>query len=473
MVARIFINYRREDSTSTAGRLYDRLALSFGRKNLFMDVDHIPPGVDFVKHLNSQVAACNVFIAVIGPQWLEVKNEKGGRRLDDPDDFVAVEIGAALARDIRVIPALVDGAGMPKESNLPESLRPLARRNAIELRNNQFGRDAEALIEKIREAFRNRTLRLRLWRAAAGVVVVALLLGWIVSFIATDRMRTMEQEWLHQVFSTVGAKEDAKQASLAEWRAKAELEELKAKQAAEAEAKAKAEQAERERQVAAKAEDARKATEAAAAEAKAKADQAERERVAAAKAEEERKAKAAEAERQRIAALKAGEERRTAELDRLIADFSEAIRLNPNDVLAFFNRAEAYAAKGYYDRAIPDYTEVIRLGYNSSWATYTLVMQNRAKAYAAIGFYDRAIADYGEVIRHAPKLAIAHYGRGVAYASKGDYLQAIANYSEAIRFDPHYALPFCSRGRAKLKIQDPSGNGDIARAREIDPSSCE
>src|SRR5262249_25944969 len=193
MVARIFINYRREDSTSTAGRLYDRLALSFGRKNLFMDVDHIPPGVDFVKHLNSQVAACNVFIAVIGPHWLDARNEKGGRRLDNPDDFVAVEIGAALARDIRVIPALVDGAAMPKESNLPEPLKPLARRNAIELRNNQFGRDAEALIEKIREAFRNRTLRLYLWRAAAGVVVVALLLlGFAV--ITTDRMRLMDWE---------------------------------------------------------------------------------------------------------------------------------------------------------------------------------------------------------------------------------------------------------------------------------------
>jgi TIR domain len=142
----IFINYRRDDSTATAGRLHDRLAQSFGRKNLFMDVDHIPPGVDFVNHLNSQVAACDVFIAVIGPNWLDVRNEKGDRRLHDPDDFVVIEIAAALARDIRVIPVLVDGARMPKGGDLPESLKQLVRRQAIDLRHAHFGRDAEAML---------------------------------------------------------------------------------------------------------------------------------------------------------------------------------------------------------------------------------------------------------------------------------------------------------------------------------------
>jgi len=73
MAAKIFINYRRDDSTGTAGRLHDRLAQSFGRKNLFMDIDHIPPGVDFINYLNNQVAACDVFLAVIGPNWLDAK----------------------------------------------------------------------------------------------------------------------------------------------------------------------------------------------------------------------------------------------------------------------------------------------------------------------------------------------------------------------------------------------------------------
>jgi TIR domain len=85
MAGRIFINYRRDDSIGTAGRLHDRLAQAFGRKNIFMDVDHIPPGVDFVNHLNAQVAACDVFLAVIGPNWLAAKDDGGHRRIDNPD----------------------------------------------------------------------------------------------------------------------------------------------------------------------------------------------------------------------------------------------------------------------------------------------------------------------------------------------------------------------------------------------------
>ena len=127
MAGKIFINYRRDDSIGMAGRLHDRLAQTFGRDKLFMDVDHIPAGVDFVAHLNSQVAACDVVLVVIGPNWLGAKDESGERRLDNPDDFVAIEIAAALARDIRVIPVLVDGARMPKAeraAGFPEAARP-------------------------------------------------------------------------------------------------------------------------------------------------------------------------------------------------------------------------------------------------------------------------------------------------------------------------------------------------------------
>src|SRR4029453_9644354 len=125
MAGKIFINYRRDDSIGTAGRLHDRLAQAFGRKNLFMDVDHIPAGVDFVEYLNSQLAACDIFLAVIGPNWLDAKNDAGGRRLHAPGDFVAIEISAALARKIRVVPVLIDGARMPDSRELPEPLKPL------------------------------------------------------------------------------------------------------------------------------------------------------------------------------------------------------------------------------------------------------------------------------------------------------------------------------------------------------------
>jgi hypothetical protein len=152
MAGKIFINYRREDSIAIAGRLRDRLAETFGPDNLFMDVDNIPVGINFEEYLKSQVAACDVVLSVIGPNWLNAKDETDHRRLDKPDDFVAIELAAALARDILVIPVLVDGTRMPKASELPVSLRPLALRNAIQVRNTNFGNDAAQLITKMREA---------------------------------------------------------------------------------------------------------------------------------------------------------------------------------------------------------------------------------------------------------------------------------------------------------------------------------
>ena len=114
MTGRIFISYRRGDDQAAAGRLYDRLLQHFDHEQLFMDVDAIEPGVDFVKSLDEQVAACIAFIAVIGPRWLNARNNDGNPRLESPTDYVRVEIESALKRDIRVIPALVDGASMPR-----------------------------------------------------------------------------------------------------------------------------------------------------------------------------------------------------------------------------------------------------------------------------------------------------------------------------------------------------------------------
>jgi TIR domain len=168
----IFINYRRDDSSATAGRLHDRLAQEFGRKSLFMDVDNMPAGVDFVAYLNARVDACDLFLAVIGPHWLDATNATGSRRLDDPEDFVVVEIAAALRRGIPVIPVLIDGARVPKSDELPEPLKLLVRRHAVEVRNAQFRRDADALTEKVHEA-----LRIKRLRRTLQVGLAALLLG--------------------------------------------------------------------------------------------------------------------------------------------------------------------------------------------------------------------------------------------------------------------------------------------------------
>jgi hypothetical protein len=150
-MARIFMSYRRADSGSAAGRLYDHLASHFGRDQIFIDVDAIKPGVDFVDVLENTLAQCDALIAVIGRQWLTVKDKDGKRRLDDPNDFIRLEVETALKRNIRVIPVLVDGAEMPSTADLPETLANLRRRNALTVSNERFSYDVGMLISTVEE----------------------------------------------------------------------------------------------------------------------------------------------------------------------------------------------------------------------------------------------------------------------------------------------------------------------------------
>jgi len=147
--SRIFISYRRGTSSAHAGRLADRLSAEFGGDYVFMDVDTIEPGADFVDYIEEAVGSCDVLIALIGGEWLECRDETGSRRLDDPEDFVRLEVGAGLERDIRVVPVLVEGAVMPRAHELPEPLQRLARRNALEVTDTRWRHDVGRLIETI------------------------------------------------------------------------------------------------------------------------------------------------------------------------------------------------------------------------------------------------------------------------------------------------------------------------------------
>jgi streptogramin lyase len=152
---RVFLNYRREDTSGHAGRLYDALTAHFPAEQVFMDIDTIEPGVDFVEVVEEAVGSCTVLLAIIGRRWLEVTNETGPQRLQDQRDFVRLEIEAALNRKIRLIPVLVQGARMPSEQELPETMRPLTRRNAVELSDHRWRYDTEQLVrvlERIRGA---------------------------------------------------------------------------------------------------------------------------------------------------------------------------------------------------------------------------------------------------------------------------------------------------------------------------------
>ena len=143
---RIFISYRRADSIWPTGWLYSHLASHFGRDDIVRDIDSIEPGDDFSEVISDAVASCDVMLVVIGTRWIGIKDERSRRRLDLPDDFVRREIEAALERDIRVIPILVDGATMPSSEQLPPSLAKLSRRQALDLSPQRFEHDAGRLL---------------------------------------------------------------------------------------------------------------------------------------------------------------------------------------------------------------------------------------------------------------------------------------------------------------------------------------
>jgi len=143
---RIFVSYRREDAAYPAGWLFDRLADRFGKDQVFKDVDSIQLGDDFAEAISDAVGSCDVLLAVIGKQWLTITDEQGLLRLDNPNDFVRLEIETALSRNIRVIPILVEGAQMPRADQLPASLAKLARRNALEVSPNRFTSDTSRLL---------------------------------------------------------------------------------------------------------------------------------------------------------------------------------------------------------------------------------------------------------------------------------------------------------------------------------------
>jgi TIR domain len=143
---RIFISYRRDESAYPAGWLFDRLAERFGFDQVFKDVDSIEMGDDFVEVITNAVGSTDVLLALIGDRWLTITDEHGKRRLDDPNDFVRLEIEAALARKVRVIPILVEGANMPRADELPPSLAALARRQALELSPSRFDFDTSRLL---------------------------------------------------------------------------------------------------------------------------------------------------------------------------------------------------------------------------------------------------------------------------------------------------------------------------------------
>lgn len=143
---KIFVSYRRQDASGEAGRLVDHLQEIYGEDSVFLDVETLEAGLDFVQAIDKALNSCKVFIAMIGPYWANLKDSEGNPRIFHDGDFIRIEIAAALKRNIRVIPVLVNGAVMPTPEQLPEDLQALTRRHAQELSSSRWKYDCDQLV---------------------------------------------------------------------------------------------------------------------------------------------------------------------------------------------------------------------------------------------------------------------------------------------------------------------------------------
>ena len=149
---RIFISYRRSDCQSQANGLHDGLRHRLDSSKIFMDIDSIPPGADFEEHIRQEIEQCDVVLVLIGDEWLDPRPGTGTRRIDEPNDFVRLEIESSLkSAHVRVIPVLVEGARMPQGDELPESVQRLARLHAFELSDSRWTEDIGRLSVQLRE----------------------------------------------------------------------------------------------------------------------------------------------------------------------------------------------------------------------------------------------------------------------------------------------------------------------------------
>jgi tetratricopeptide (TPR) repeat protein len=373
MSGQIFISYRREDSSASAGRLYDRLLVRLPNNQIFIDVD-LDPGIDFVEAIETSVGSCDVLIAVLGKRWLLSSDEEGKRRLDNTEDFVRVEIATALKRNIRVIPVLVDGASMPRSNDLPDDLKLLARRNALEVSHNRFNADFGRLVTAIEKVLQKAEAEHK-WPEKKERLEAQRHENEEKQKLESKRRDGVEGEQ----FELSPRKEDAEDAFNRGNAYVAKSEYGKAISAF---------------------------TEAIRLEPN----------------------YASAYSRRGLAYINGGINSPEVKIDwdKVISDFTEAIRLKPDEISSYRMRALAYFEKNEYDWAIRDYASLIRLKPDDR-DTYF----NRGSTYMNMKEYDKAVRDYGEAIRLNPNFALAYKNRGDAYKIQGELDKAKADFAKA------------------------------------------
>lgn len=217
---KMFISYRRDDSSGYAGRLYKDLSARFGAKNVFMDIDTISPGTDFEETVKVGVGSCDALIAIVGKRWI-VGSDVKERRLNNPNDYVRLELSTALKREIHVIPVLVQGATMPQEQDLPDDLKELVKRQAIEISDARWDYDVKRLIvslergrpylERLVSYFPTLTLKSTVYLVILGIVIsaaVILLKVKVTPPLTRDPINANEETENHNTGGAAEPRED-------------------------------------------------------------------------------------------------------------------------------------------------------------------------------------------------------------------------------------------------------------------------
>lgn len=206
-MTRIFISYRRSDDPGSVGRVHDRLRLAYGERAVFRDIDSIPAGTRFAALIAEQMASCDVLLIIIGPDWLNVTDSRGERRLDQPEDSVRTEIEFGLRRaattsDLRIMPVLVGGASIPEPTQLPESIRSLLEWDAAKLRDDSFDDDFDKLVGEVG----GRHWRPLLLRGLVAAVCVAAIVATVIFFTRLTTTPSREAGPMSGAFNIAVAK---------------------------------------------------------------------------------------------------------------------------------------------------------------------------------------------------------------------------------------------------------------------------
>ena len=431
-MACVFINYRRGDTSGEARALFNELVAIRGKDSVFMDVDTIALGRDFRQVVRERVETCDLMLALVGRDWTTVTNSSGKRRLEDSNDFVRLEIAAALKRDIPVIPVLVQGAAMPAAEQLPEEIKDFAYRNGFELSHSRWESDLQEMLKRLgllsepgqpaspekvnptvtespnapsktsahgtgeNQIQKASPAKARYIGMAAAALAVVLGTGGLVYYKnAADENARLEQARQEKVKAEAEAQrkaaDEAEKQRVAEAERKA-AEEARKQRLAEAEAERKRlAEAEAERKRLAQLEAERKRLAQAEAESK-RLEQAEAERQRLARAEAERKRLAEEAERKRLADAEAERQRRADASSEKQRQVDEAKRDSENRRRAAVQNTKfsgsLHVSLGNFARAygvnLSDLQTTETLAPCSSWANQLALDTEHAKMFRSI-----------------------------------------------------------------------------------------